>query len=137
MTDDDLLSLLSQMLGPTLEAAGFGEAQGGWDGVTFCAAQADFTERFPWLPQAHPEDWQRGSSTDLVIEFDQTTGLLGRVDLEGITLAATVYRVGRGELAARLKSSMGWPLAESLPIVAEALDAAFTHREEPAAEPPE
>ena len=126
MTDEELLTLLDSTLGPTLHTAGFTGAQGGWDGVTFCAAFDEFAASYPWLPQASPEEWQRGASVDLVIEFDQTTGLLGRVDLEPSSLPATAYGVGEKALAAELKAAYALPLAESLPVVVRALEAVFT-----------
>ncbi len=132
MTDDELNELLRTVVEPTLIAAGFESGQGDWTGVTYRFDQDRFTDRFPWLPQASPADWQRGGSTDLTIEFDQITGLLGRLDLEGMSLASTAYRVGRGELAANLKAAMALPLVQSLPIVAEALDAILTEPSSPA-----
>lgn len=138
MTDDDLLALLDSTLGPTLSAAGFDRAQGGWTGVTFCASETDFAERFEWLPQARSRDqggsggesWQ-GARVDLEIEFDQTTGLLGRVHLESQSLAATVYAVGQGALAAELKAAYALPLPESLATVVRALETIFTPPDHP------
>lgn len=125
MSDEELLALLDSTLGPTLAAAGFTSAQGGWDGVTCCASYDTFAASYPWLPQASPEEWQRGASVDLTIEFDQTTGLLGRVDLEHSSLPATAYGVGEKALAAELKSAYALPLTESLPVVVRALEAIF------------
>ena len=130
MTDEELLALLDSTLGPTLTAAGFTGAQGGWDGVTFCAAFDEFAASYPWLPQASPEEWQRGASVDLVIEFDQTTGLLGRIDLEYPSLPATVYGIGEKALSAELKAAYAWPLTQSLPVVVRALEVIFTPPED-------
>ncbi|QCX28816.1 hypothetical protein [Nocardioides jishulii] len=135
MTDDDLLALLDATLGETLTPAGFSAAQGGWDGVTFFAPQRAFGEQFPWLPQASPEEWQRGHSTDLTIDFDQTTGLIARIDLEGRSLPSTVYAVGAGALSAELKTAYARPLAECLPVVAEALETIFREPDPAPAEP--
>ncbi|GGD13121.1 hypothetical protein [Nocardioides daphniae] len=125
MTDDDLLALLDSTLGPVLTPAGFDRAQGDWSQAVFCAPQDAFIAAHPWLPQARPEEWQRGHSTDLTIEFDQTTGLLARVDLEGRSLPSTLYAVGEGALSAELKASYARPLTESLAVVVQALEAVF------------
>ena len=130
MTDDDLLALLDAHLGEALGRAGFSAAQGGWDGVTFFSDAEEFCRTFPWLPQAHPEDWMRGVTTDVVLEFDQTTGLLGRAYLEGKTLASTLYGVKQGALSADLKAAFALPLDESLPVLARALEAVFTAPED-------
>lgn len=124
MTDEELLALLDSTLGLTLSAAGFTEALGGWTGVTFCAGGGDFAERFEWLPQSHPEARPDGR-VDLEVEFDQTTGLLARVDLGASSLAATLYATGQGALSAELKAAYGLPLPESLPVVVRALETVF------------
>ncbi|MFC6153895.1 hypothetical protein [Nocardioides yefusunii] len=130
MNDDDLLALLDTTLGDVLSAAGFSPAQGGWDGVTFfCDADA-FCRAFTWLPQAKPEGWMRGATIDVVLEFDQTTGLLARAYLEGKTLASTLYGLRQGGLSADLKSAFGKPLDEALPVLRDALVAVFTEPEE-------
>ena len=126
MTDDDLLALLDRELGPVLTPAGFSGAQGGWGDAVFCAPQQEFNVRYEWLPQAHLEEWQRGASTDLVLEFDQMTGLLAGVRLEHKSLAATLYAIGEGALSADLKAAYAKPLAESLPVVAQALGTVLT-----------
>lgn len=126
MTDDDLLALLDTHLGEVLGDAGFSSAQGGWDGVTFLAASEDFARSFPWVPQATPQEWMRGVSTDLTIELDQRTGLLHRVHLEDRSLAATLYALGHGALSAELKTAYARPLAEALPVLARALETVFT-----------
>lgn len=126
MTDEDLLALLDAHLGEVLSAAGFSSAQGGWDGVTFFADTDAFCRAYPWLPQANPEGWMRGATTDVVIEFDQTTGLLGRVYLEGKTLASTLYGLRQGELSVEVKAAFALPLDEALPTLASALVAVFT-----------
>ena len=129
MTDDDLCALLDSHLGPVLTPAGFAPAQGDWSQVTFCAPQDDFIARFPWLPQASPEEWQRGHSTDLTIEFDQVTGVISHAHLEQISLAATLYAISEGPLSAELKAAYARPLDESLPVVAKALAAIFNQPE--------
>ena len=129
MTDDDLNELLQSTLEPTLLAAGFAPGQGDWSGITYCADQDDFSARFPWLPQATPEEWQLGSSTDFTIEFDQTTGVLGFLHLEGKTLYATLWSMGLKDLAAELRAALSLPLSDSLPVVARALGAVFTDAE--------
>ena len=126
MTDDDLLALLDRELGPVLTPAGFSGAQGGWPQTIFCTGFGGFTERFGWLPQAHPEEWHRNACVDLTLEFDQTTGLLARVDLELKSLPATLYALGEGALSAELKTAYALPLTESLPVVAKALTRVFT-----------
>lgn len=130
MTDDDLCALLDRHLGPVLSPAGFSGAQGGWTGVTFCAPQEAFAARHPWLPQAHPEEWQRGASTDLTLEFDQTTGHLARVYLEEKTLASTLYGMREGALSAEVKTAYASPLTESLLVLARALAAVLTAPED-------
>ena len=130
MTDDDLLALLDAHLGGVLGRAGFSSAQGGWDGVTFFTDTEDFCRAFGWLPQAHPEEWMRGASTDVVLEFDQTTGLLSRAYLEGKTLTSTLYAVKQGALSAELKAAFALPLDDALPVLARALAAVFTAPED-------
>lgn len=129
VTDDELLDLLDAELGPVLEPAGFSTAQGGWQGAVFWCGQADFVERFPWLPQASPEEWQRAVTTDLTIDFDQTTGLLNFIHLEERTLYATLHTVGRADLAGELRAALAAPLTESLPVAARALAAVFNQPE--------
>lgn len=140
MTDDDLISLVDSTLGPVLRPAGFELAHGGWDGFTWWTPQQSFAERFGWLPQARPEEWQRGRSTDLTVEFDQTTGRLAHVHLEDRTVASTLYVAGHGELAAEVKAALPLPLADSLPVLARGLAALFSEpesrlRSEPFVEP--
>lgn len=129
MTDDDLISLVDSTLGPVLSAAGFELGQGGWDGFTWWTPQHAFAERFGWLPQARLEEWQRGASTDLTLEFDQTTGRLAHAHLEHKTVASTLYVAGHGELAAEVKAALPLPLAESLPVLARGLAALFSEPE--------
>lgn len=129
MTDDDLLALLDAHLGEALASGGFSPFQGGWDGATSFAGTDEFCRAFPWLPQAKPDEFLRGFTTDVVLEFDQTTGLLARAYLEGKTLASTLYAVGEGALSSELKESLGKPLEASLEVLARALCAVFSEPE--------
>lgn len=134
MTDEELLALLDSTLGPTLSEAGFAEALGGWTGVTFCTGGGDFAKRFEWLPQAHPEARPDGR-VDLEVEFDQTTGLLARVDLGTSSLAATLYATGQGAQSAELKAAYALPLPESLAAVVRALETVFAQPQPQAPDP--
>lgn len=134
VTDDDLLALLDAHLGGVLTAAGFSPFQGGWDGAVSYADTDVFCRAYPWLPQAdsqaNPEGWVRGATTDVVVEFDQTTGLLARAYLEGKTLASTLYGLRQGGLSAEVKAAFGKPLDEALPVLRDALVAVFTEPDE-------
>lgn len=130
MTDDELLALVESALGPVLTAAGFELGHGDWTGFTWWTPQQAFIERFPWLPQASPEEWQRGASTDVTLEFDQTTGRLAYAHLEDTSVAATLYALGHGALAAEVKAALARPLDEALPALAQGLVQLFTPAEE-------
>lgn len=129
MTDDDLLALLDARLGEVLSPAGFSPFQGGWESATSFASTDEFCQAFGWLPQAKPDEFLRGFSTDIVLEFDQMTGLLARAYLEGKTVASTLYAVGEGALSSELKAAFGQPLDESLEVLARALGALFVEPE--------
>lgn len=130
MTDDDLLALVESALGPVLTSAGFELGHGDWTGFTWWTPQGAFGERFPWLPQASPQEWQRGASTDVTLEFDQTTGRLAYAHLEDMSVAATLYALGHGALAAEVRAALARPLQESLPVLARGLERLFAPIEE-------
>lgn len=74
-------------LDPLLEPAGFARGRGGdeADGVIYCAAQDEFSERFPALPQANQQLDADGACVDLVLDF----GAGFTASLEGLSLRET------------------------------------------------
>lgn len=104
-------------LEPMLVPAGFTAGQGGSEGVgqvIFCAAHDEFSERYPWLPQADAHERGLGGCVDLIVDVDRD-GILRGADLEELTLEETLRRVGGAPAPAPL---VGQPLDVALPRVA-------------------
>lgn len=120
--------LVSLSLDPVLVPAGFLSAQYGEDGagngqVIFCAAHDEFSRRHPLLPQANAQQ-QVGTCVDLVIDV-QADGTLGRLDLEGVSVAQTLHHAGLGTDGEEVAGLDGRPIAEGLPVLAAALTRLF------------
>ena len=116
--------LVSLSLDPVLAPAGFLAGAYGDDGagtvqVLFCAAHDEFSRRHPRLPQANAQE-QIGTCVDLVIDV-QADGTLGRLDLEGLSLAETLHRTGLVADGDEVAELDGRPMAEALPVLAAAL----------------
>lgn len=120
-------SLVRLSLDPVLVPAGFQAGQGGVDDdgstqVIFCARYDEFRHRYPLLPQASADD--PVTCVDLVVDVD-ADGRPARLDLEGMSLAATLVRAGMGADGEAVSQVGGRPMAEGLPVVAAALSRLF------------
>ncbi|MDR7251056.1 hypothetical protein J2X46_000028 [Nocardioides sp. BE266] len=125
MSSSDAIGLVCAALDPVMVAAGFQAGQGGTtpadEGqVIYCAGHDEFSERYPSLPQAHQQE-PGGTCVDLVLDV-WPGGRLGRMDLEAMSLAATLRHVGLTEDGDAVEAVAGVPVADALPVVAAALE---------------
>jgi len=126
--------LVSAGLNPVLTPAGFAEGQWGADDrnergqIIYCAGHDEFSDRYPWAPQANDHERGLGACIDLIIEVSGM-GTVEFVDLEALSLEETLRRVGYAEEASRSAELMGRPLAEALPALAAILQRMFEVRQ--------
>ena len=128
MTTEGIGRLVSRALDPVLVPAGFqggqyGDDRGGDIQIIFCAAHDDFSRRHPQLPQANQQQ-RDGTCVDLVADIG-SDGAVGRLDLEGTSVAETLRHVGLvedGEAVARLT---GCAVVDGLPVIEVALRRLF------------
>ncbi len=117
-------------LEPVVVPAGFNPPQLGDDEldvvtqIIFCAPHDVFSARHPRLPQANQQA-AGGACVDLVIDV-RADGTLARIDLEELTVAATLRHVGLVTEGDALALVEGRPLSESLPVVEAALRQVFS-----------
>jgi hypothetical protein len=115
---------LMDALDPLLVRAGFQRGQGGGGTVIHCASYADLRERFPRLPQARGQDEHAYfACVDLTWKLDADR-LVG-VDLEGLSLEATLRQVGRDADADAVAEQLDAPVAAALPVLAGVLSRLF------------
>ena len=123
---------VSAALDPILVPAGFAAAQYGenatetWpkNQIIFCAGAEELSDRYPWLPQSANYDPEHDACFDLIVALNPA-GSIDYVELEVVTLEATLRHVGRtadADTAARLT---GAPLLEALPVVQQLLPRLF------------
>jgi hypothetical protein len=116
-------------LNPVLTPAGFLEGARGVDernergGVLFCIGHDEFSDRYPWAPQADAQKRGTGGCIDLMIETNTDT--IEFIDLEAIPLEETLRRAGNAEEANRTAELIGRPVADALPILAGILQRVF------------
>lgn len=120
--------LVSLALDPVLMPAGFQGGQYGDDGagdlqIIFCAPHDEFSLRHGHLPPANQQQ-PDGTCVDLVVDI-WADGTLGRLDLEGTSLAETLRGVGllaHEDAVARVDGRL---VAEGLPAIEAALRRLF------------
>lgn len=118
---------VSAALDAVLVPAGFLPGQGGGPQVTFCAAHDDISDDYPSLPQANAQRRDVGACIDLVVDGDEQ-GRLRFADLEGLSLVATLQRIGRDQDADALLRVHGAPPEEAVPVLADVLARLFDVR---------
>jgi hypothetical protein len=125
---------VSAAFDPILTLSGFAGGQYGQGGeetdasyvaweTIFCAAHDEFSDRFPWLPQANKQPRGAGTCTDLIVETSD-----GRFDsafFEHLSLEETLRVVGQADDAAQVTRVRGTALADALPVLAAVLKRLF------------
>lgn len=83
----DFAARVTAVFDPLLQRAGFARAQvaGDDEGVIYCAAHDEFSDRFPRLPQANEQLDVLGACVDLELDFGD--GITAQ--LEGLSLRDT------------------------------------------------
>ncbi len=123
--------LVSAVLDPVLEPAGFAGGQYGEGGedrevdtqIIFCAGHDEFSVRHSRLPQANQQE-PGGACVDLVLEV-RADGTVAGLDLEGIPIEETLRHVGLTEDSEAVVRVEGRSVAEVLPVIEAALRRLF------------
>lgn len=119
-------------LDPLLVSLGFAAGQGrgafnslGGFGVTYCTGQAEFAERFPWMPQAatdyDPEGWE---CADVIVD-GSSSGVIENVWIEAYSLEETFRELGLDEEAEQSADLIGQNVSEVLEPLDELLRKLF------------
>jgi hypothetical protein len=119
------------VLDAVLVPAGFQGGQygeGGEDGegdaqIIYCAAHDEFSDRYPWLPQANQQE-AGGTCVDLVVDVRADDTLDG-LDLEGTSVADTLRHAGLVADADAVAGLKGHSMIQGLPVIAAALTRLF------------
>jgi hypothetical protein len=116
--------LVMVALDPVLVAAGFARGQGGGTEVIYCAAHDEFSDRYPWMPQADTQERDLGACVDLIIRGLEDGGFAS-ADLEQFSLPTTLRMVGRGDDADAVERQEGAHAAQALPVLVGVLSRLF------------